>query len=133
MLKFALAPFRVGRELDGMIDDFIENAPDTMARAKYSAARERSVGLGIMGFHSYLQSKMIPFESVMAKVWNKKMFEHIRKGADAASIKLGEERGPCPDAADFGSKERFSNKIFLSLITAADPAIFPKGRCVIQR
>ncbi len=104
----------VMRFLDNVLQDFIDNAPDTMARAKYSAMRERSVGLGIMGFHSYLQSKMIPFESVMAKVWNKKMFEHIRKGADAASLKLGEERGACPDAADFGSKERFSNKMAIA-------------------
>lgn len=104
----------VMRFLDNVLSDFIENAPDTMARAKYSAMRERSVGLGIMGFHSYLQSKMIPFESVMAKVWNKKMFEHIRKAADAASLTLGEERGACPDAADFGSKERFSNKMAIA-------------------
>ena len=55
--------------------------------------RERSVGLGVMGYHSYLQSKMIPFESVMAKVWNKKMFEHIKRGVDEASVKLAEERG----------------------------------------
>jgi ribonucleoside-diphosphate reductase alpha chain len=104
----------VMRFLDNVLQDFIDTAPDSMARAKYSAERERSVGLGIMGFHSYLQSKMIPFESVMAKVWNKKMFEHIRKAADAASLKLGEERGPCPDAAEFGSKERFSNKMAIA-------------------
>jgi len=104
----------VMRFLDNVLSDFIENAPDSMARAKYSAARERSVGLGVMGFHSYLQSKMIPFESVMAKVWNKKMFEHIRKGADAASQKLATERGACPDAADFGINERFSNKLAIA-------------------
>jgi ribonucleoside-diphosphate reductase alpha chain len=104
----------VMRFLDNVLQDFIDTAPDTMARAKYSAARERSVGLGVMGFHSYLQRKMIPFESVMAKVWNKKMFEHIRKQADEASLKLGEERGPCPDAADVGSKERFSNKMAIA-------------------
>jgi ribonucleoside-diphosphate reductase alpha chain len=104
----------VMRFLDNVLSDFIENAPDSMARAKYSAARERSVGLGVMGFHSYLQSKMIPFESVMGKVWNKKMFEHIRKGADAASQKLATERGACPDAADFGINERFSNKLAIA-------------------
>lgn len=122
----------VMRFLDNVLQDFIDTAPDNMKRAKYSAQRERSVGLGVMGFHSYLQSKMIPFESVMAKVWNKKMFEHIRKQADAASLKLGEERGPCPDAAEFGSKERFSNKMAIaptasiSIITGnASPGIEP--------
>ncbi len=104
----------VMRFLDNVLSDFIETAPDSMARAKYSAMRERSVGLGVMGFHSFLQSRMIPFESVMAKVWNKKMFEHIRKEADAASVKLAEERGPCLDAADLGIMERFSNKMAIA-------------------
>jgi ribonucleoside-diphosphate reductase alpha chain len=104
----------VMRFLDNVLQDFIDNAPDTMARARYSAMRERSVGLGIMGFHSFLQSKMIPFESVMGKVWNKKMFEHIRKEADIASRLLAEERGPCPDAAEVGAMERFSNKLAIA-------------------
>ncbi len=122
----------VMRFLDNVLQDFIDTAPESMQRAAYSAMRERSVGLGVMGFHSYLQSKMIPFESVMAKVWNKKMFEHIRKAADAASLTLGEERGPCPDAVEFGSKERFSNKMAIaptasiSIITGnASPGIEP--------
>ena len=104
----------VMRFLDNVLQDFIDTAPDSMARAKYSAARERSVGLGIMGFHSYLQSKMIPFESVMAKVWNKKMFELIRRQADAASVKLAHEKGACPDAAECGIMERFSNKMAIA-------------------
>ncbi len=98
------------RFLDNVLQDFIDRAPDEMARAKYAAARERSVGLGIMGFHSFLQANMIPFEGVMAKVWNKRMFQHIKTQADAASKKLAEERGACPDAADYGFSERFSNK-----------------------
>jgi ribonucleoside-diphosphate reductase alpha chain len=73
--------------------------------------RERSVGLGVMGFHSFLQAQNVPFESVMAKVWNMKMFRHIRAGADAASVRLGHERGPCPDAAEYGIHERFSHKM----------------------
>jgi ribonucleoside-diphosphate reductase alpha chain len=85
-----------------------------MARAKYSAMRERSVGLGVMGYHSYLQAKNIPMESVMAKVWNTKMFEHIRAGADAASVKLADERGACPDAIDAGVHERFTNKLAIA-------------------
>ncbi len=101
----------VMRFLDNVLQDFIDRAPDGMDRAKYSAARERSVGLGVMGFHSFLQQQKVPFESVMAKVWNKRMFQHIRTQADAASRALAVERGPCPDAADYGIMERFSNKM----------------------
>jgi len=99
------------RFLDNVLEDFIQNAPEEMADAKYSASRERSVGLGLMGFHSMLQSKMIPFESAMAKSFNNRLFRHIRRGADAASVKLAEERGACPDAAEAGVKARFSHKM----------------------
>lgn len=99
------------RFLDNVLQDFIDNAPDEMARARYSAMRERSVGLGVMGMHSFFQSQNIPFESVMAKVWNKKMFKHIRAQADVASVELAHERGACPDAADYGIMERFSSKM----------------------
>ena len=99
------------RFLDNVLQDFIDNAPDDFSRAKYSAMRERSVGLGVMGFHSFLQANMIPFEGAMAKVWNMRMFKHIRTAADAASRLLAEERGACPDAEDFGIMERFSNKL----------------------
>jgi ribonucleoside-diphosphate reductase alpha chain len=102
------------RFLDNVLQDFIDKAPDTMARAKYAAMRERSVGLGVMGYHSFLQDQNIPFESVMAKVWNIKMFKHIRAGADAASKKLAVERGACPDAADYGIQERFSHKMAIA-------------------
>jgi len=104
----------VMRFLDNVLQDFIDHAPEEMSRAKYSAMRERSVGLGVMGLHSFLQSQMVPIESVMAKVWNKKIFEHIRKHADAASCELAEERGACPDAADYGIKERFSSKMAIA-------------------
>jgi ribonucleoside-diphosphate reductase alpha chain len=104
----------VMRFLDNVLQDFIDKAPDSMARAKYSAQRERSVGLGVMGFHSFLQASRIPLEGVMAKVWNRKIFARIRKDADAASKKLAEERGPCPDAAEFGIMERFSNKMAIA-------------------
>jgi ribonucleoside-diphosphate reductase alpha chain len=102
------------RYLDNIMQDFIDTAPDDMARARYAALRERSVGLGSMGYHSFLQSKNIPFESVMAKVWNKRMFKHIRTGADNASRILAEERGPCPDAAEALVKERFANKLAIA-------------------
>ena len=100
--------------LDNVMEDFIARAPDTMASAKYSAERERSVGLGAMGFHSFLQKKGIPFESVMAKVWNKRIFSSIKDAADKASILIAEEKGSCPDARDYGVKERFSNKIAIA-------------------
>ncbi len=100
----------VMRFLDNVMTDFIENAPEQFSDATYSAMRERSVGLGVMGLHSYYQKKMIPIESVMSKAWNKKIFEHIHKNVDKASKDLAEERGPCPDAADYGIMERFSNK-----------------------
>jgi ribonucleoside-diphosphate reductase alpha chain len=102
------------RYLDNIMQDFIDRAPDSMAKARYSALRERSVGLGAMGFHSYLQKRRVPFESAMAKSWNKKMFSHLREGADAASVKLAEEKGPCPDAAESLVKERFSNKLAIA-------------------
>jgi len=120
------------RFLDNVLQDFIDRAPDEMAKAKYAAARERSVGLGVMGFHSFLQANNVPFESVIAKVWNKRMFQHLRTQADAASRMLAEEKGACPDAADYGVMERFSHKIAIaptasiSIITGAtSPGIEP--------
>ena len=101
----------VMRFLDNVLQDFIDRAPDEMERAKYAASRERSVGLGVMGFHSFLQALGVPFESVMAKVWNTRVFKHIRAGADAASKQLARERGACPDAEEYGCDERFSNKM----------------------
>ena len=104
----------VMRFLDNVLQDYIDRAPPEMARAKYSASRERSVGLGVMGFHSFLQSKGIGFESPMAKVWNLKMFKHIAAKADEASMLLAKERGPCPDAEDMGVMQRFSCKMAIA-------------------
>jgi ribonucleoside-diphosphate reductase alpha chain len=98
------------RFLDNVMTDFIDRAPDEFANAKYSAMRERSVGLGVMGLHSFFQQKNIPFGSVMSKVWNKKIFKNIQEKVDAASTSLADERGACPDAEEYGIKERFSNK-----------------------
>jgi len=100
--------------LDNVLQDFIDRAPDSMARAKYSAMRERSVGLGVMGFHSFLQSKMTPIEGVAAKSWNKQIFAHIKEKCDAASKKIAQEKGACPDAKDAGLEERFSHKIAIA-------------------
>jgi len=97
----------VAEMLDNVLSYFIDNAPDTISRAKFSAQRERSIGIGALGFHSYLQRQGIPFEGVMAKVANRKIFKHIREGLDAANKILGSERGEAPDAA--GTGNRFSH------------------------
>ncbi len=104
----------VMRFLDNVLSDYIERAPDEMARAKYSAERERSVGLGVMGFHSFLQARGLPFEGAMAKSWNLRMFKHISAQVNEASMMLAQERGPCPDAADMGVMERFSCKMAIA-------------------
>ena len=101
------------RFLDNVLTDFINRAPDTKEKAKYSAMRERSVGLGVMGFHSFLQSKNTPFEGVAAKSWNKTIFKHIKEKCDLANEKLANDwerqREACPDAKDLGLNLRFSN------------------------
>jgi ribonucleoside-diphosphate reductase alpha chain len=100
----------VMRFLDNVLTDYIDRAPPEMARAKYSATRERSVGLGVMGFHSFLQARNIPFEGAMAKSWNLKVFKHIAAKVNEASMLLATERGACPDAEERGVMERFSCK-----------------------
>ena len=102
------------RFLDNVLDDFIQNAPPEMTKAVYAAKRERSVGLGVMGFHSFLQSKNVPIESAMATVWNKKIFQHIKKNVDEISQKLATEKGACEDAKEVGINERFSNKLSIA-------------------
>ena len=104
----------VMRFLDNVLTDYIERAPDEMARARYSAERERSVGLGVMGFHSFLQARSLPFEGAMAKAWNLKIFRHVNAQVNEASMHLANERGPCPDAADMGVMERFSCKMAIA-------------------
>ena len=104
----------VMRFLDNVLQDYIDRAEPGMERAAYSAMRERSVGLGVMGFHSFLQARNIPFEGAMAKSWNLKIFKHIRAQVDEASMMLAHERGPCPDAADMGVMERFSCKMAIA-------------------
>jgi ribonucleoside-diphosphate reductase alpha chain len=104
----------VMRFLDNVLSDYIERAPDEMARARYSAMRERSVGLGVMGFHSFLQARSLPFEGAMAKSWNLRIFKHVRAQVDEASMMLAQERGACPDAQDMGVMERFSCKMAIA-------------------
>ena len=97
----------VAEMLDNVLQYFIDNAPDVIARAKYSAERERSIGVGALGFHAYLQRNGIAFEGVMAKVANNKIFKSIREGLDEANKQLGKERGEAPDAV--GTGYRFSH------------------------
>ena len=101
----------VMRFLDNVLTDFIENAPEQFSNAKYSAMKRKKCWFRCDGTYiHFFQQKNIPLESVMSKVWNKKIFEHIQKKVDESSKELAEERGPCPDAADYGINERFSNK-----------------------
>ena len=97
----------VAEMLDNVLQYFIDNAPDEVKRAKYSAQRERSIGIGALGFHAYLQKKGLPWESAMAKGANLRMFKLIRSRLDEANLELGNERGEAPDAA--GTGRRFSH------------------------
>jgi ribonucleoside-diphosphate reductase alpha chain len=93
--------------LDNVLQFFIDNAPDAVSRAKFSAGRERSIGVGALGFHAYLQKKDLPFECAMAKVTNNRVFSLIRRKLDEANLELGKERGEAPDAE--GTGRRFSH------------------------
>lgn len=95
--------------LDNVLEHFIQNAPDSIARARYSAMRERSVGLGALGLHAYFQKNLIPFDSVVAKVTNRKIFKHINEQCALADQYLVGKRGPCPDAKKSGVSRRFSH------------------------
>jgi ribonucleoside-diphosphate reductase alpha chain len=97
----------VAEMLDNVLQYFIDNAPDTVSRAKFSAIQERSIGIGALGFHAYLQKHGIAFEGVMAKVANNKIFKSIREALNDANIQLGKERGEAPDA--MGTGLRFSH------------------------
>ena len=97
----------VAEMLDNVLQVFINKAPEYVKRAKNSAMRERSIGVGALGFHAYLQSKNVPFEGVMAKNLNTKVFQHIAKRLNAANLELGSERGEAPDA--IGTGKRFSH------------------------
>ena len=92
----------IAEMLDNVLNYFITNAPDAVSRAKFSAERERSIGIGALGFHAYLQRNGIAFEGVMAKVANNKMFKHIRSKLNEANLELGAERGSPADCAGTG-------------------------------
>ena len=97
----------IAEMLDNVLQYFIDNAPAAIGRAKYSAERERSIGIGALGFHAYLQGRNIAWESALATSANVRMFKHIREKLNEANLKLGTERGEAPDAA--GTGNRFSH------------------------
>jgi len=97
----------VAEMLDNVLQHFIDNAPIHVNRAKYSASRERSIGVGALGFHAYLQCANTPFESAMAVSRNRQIFKHIREKLNEANLALGQERGEAPDA--IGTGQRFSH------------------------
>ena len=102
----------VAEMLDNVLQYFIDNAPDSIVRARYSASRERSIGIGALGFHAFLQKNGIAFEGAMAKVTNKKIFKHIKSELDKANLQLGAERGEAPDAE--GTGLRFSHMVAIA-------------------
>ena len=97
----------VAEMLDNVLQYFIDNSPDAVKRARYSATNERSIGIGALGFHAHLQSHSIPYESALAKSRNVEIFRHIRRGLDEANLQLGKIRGEAPDAS--GTGRRFSH------------------------
>ena len=97
----------VAEMLDNVLQYFIDNAPDAVSRAKYSATQERSIGIGALGYHAYLQKHMLPWESPEARSANVEIFRHIRKSLDEANLELGKLRGEAPDA--IGTGRRFSH------------------------
>jgi len=93
--------------LDNVLQYFIDNAPDVISRAKFSAQRERSIGIGALGFHAYLQRNSLAWESALATSANNRMFKHIREGLDEANLQLGKERGEALDCV--GTGRRFAH------------------------
>ena len=102
----------VAEMLDNVLQYFIDNAPSAISRAVYSAKRERSIGVGALGWHAYLQRNNLPWENPMAVGRNHQIFKHIRKGLDEANLKLGSERGEAPDAV--GTGKRFSHMLAIA-------------------
>jgi ribonucleoside-diphosphate reductase alpha chain len=128
----------VAEMLDNVLNYFIQNAPDEVSRAKFSAMRERSIGIGALGFHAYLQQHNLAFESALAKSANLRMFKHIRSGLDEANAQLASERGEAPDAE--GTGKRFSHLMAIApnasssiLMGNTSPSIEPfKANCYRQ-
>ena len=102
----------IAEMLDNVLQYFIDNATDSIKRARYSAERERSIGVGALGFHAYLQKQNAPFEGVIAKSLNNRIFNHIKEKLDEANLALGKIRGEAPDA--MGTGRRFSHTMAIA-------------------
>lgn len=117
------------RFLDNVLQFFIDNAGDEIGRARYSAQRERSLGLGAMGWHAFLHKKRIPFESEQAQVWNNVVFQYIQKEAKEESLTLGRQRGEAPDMEGTGRRNAHLLAIApnanSSIICGTSPSIEP--------
>lgn len=100
--------------LDNVLQYFIDNAPDTISRARYSAMRERDIGIGALGFHAYLQKKGLSFDSVLAKIINKEIFKHIHDKCIEGDRTLAWDRGSCPDAQEHNVTRRFSHHMAIA-------------------
>jgi ribonucleoside-diphosphate reductase alpha chain len=115
--------------LDNVIEFFIDNAPNHLSRAIKSARSERSLGLGAMGFHAYLQSKNIPFESGIAKAANINIFTCIKERAKQKTIELAKTKGECPDGVGWGVRNSHLLAIApnanSSIIAGTSPSIEP--------
>ncbi len=105
--------YTIGKFLDNVRLDFIKRAPESMKRAVYATQRDGAIGLGVSGYSTYLQGKMIPIESEEANDYNNKIFKHIREEMDKVSYRLAVERGACQDAEEVGVMERFTHKVAL--------------------
>jgi ribonucleoside-diphosphate reductase alpha chain len=97
----------IAEMLDNVLQHFIDNAPDSISRARYSASRERSIGVGALGFHAYLQKKGLAWESALSVSANNRIFKHVKEGLDHANLELGKERGEAPDCV--GTGRRFAH------------------------
>ena len=117
------------RFLDNVLQFFIDNAGDEIGRARYSAQRERSLGLGAMGWHAFLHKKRIPFESESAQVWNNVVFQYIQKEAKEESLTMGKQRGEAPDMEGTGRRNAHLLAIApnanSSIICGTSPSIEP--------
>ena len=117
------------RFLDNVLQFFIENAGDEISKARYSAQQERSLGLGAMGWHSFLHRNRIPFESEEAQEWNRNIFKHIKDEAVVETQQLAIEKGECPDME--GTGRRNSHLLAIapnansSIIASTSPSIEP--------
>jgi len=117
------------RYLDNVLQFFIDNAGDEISRARYSAQQERSLGLGAMGFHSYLQQHRIPFESELATSINDAIFKQIKEYAVEETELLAKERGECEDMKGTGRRNAHLLAIApnanSSMIVSCSPSIEP--------